>query len=476
MKTLFRFFAHGNLLVVIVPLYLLVIRFANRKGRRDWRNNSKNIVTVLAIHSERFRGDLEILDQTGCVRILQLPVYWQWQLVEAFVPKNQLSSGTFPLDWYRRSHEKNFTLPTLKLQEFLMGFLPRLYNSLKVDVVMTPNIRYACDLDWLFVTRKIGVPSVVLYRESLLLTQRDYSGVVWRFKKLGRLLTDHVIAHNHVIAKSFVESGIAKYSNVSICGNLRMDQLQKTIENWSRMSRKQDKLKVALFYFPPQTHNSSRTRSGSWNGTTAYNKIVEETISAFLLLAKARSDVEFVLKPKREHLGPKSNRLFESDPYKVLEKIDPAYRKLTNFSVQTNIDVHELLLSSTVVCGFYSTVLLEAALVRKPVVLPLFDYFDPKDAPYTKLYPFIDHLDLFEVTSSKEQFISTILQFLEWPPDVPIFDEQFHEKRRKLFEEHVSAIDGGVCRRTIDVIVDLVESKPRRRVLENQESDHSGIV
>ena len=40
-----------------------------------------------------------------------------------------------------------------------------------------------------------------------------------------------------------------------------------------------------------------------------------------------------------------------------------------------------------------------------------------------------------------------------------IVDEQFHEKRRNIFEEHMSPIDGDVCRRTIDVIVDLVESK-----------------
>jgi hypothetical protein len=329
--------------------------------------------------------------------------------------------------------------------------LQELYNTLEVDVVITPNIRYMCDLDWLFVTQKLGVPSLVLFRESLLASQWDYSAVVDRHKKFGKLLTDHVIAHNQIIANTFIDSGIATKSDISVCGNLRMDKLQQRIEDSSLVNRKTAVLKVVLFYFGPQSNRY---------GSEEYSKLVEETISAFLLLAKTRSDVEFVLKPKREQLSLETgvDKRLQSDPYRVLERIDPTYRELTNFSVQPDMDVHNLLLSSTVVCGFYSTVLFEAALARKPVVLPFFDYF--RESPFSKHYPLVDHLDLFDVALSKEQFISTILKYLEWPPEVPIFDDLFHKKRRKTFEKYISPIDGDVCRRTIDAIIGLVESKP----------------
>ena len=68
-------------------------------------------------------------------------------------------------------------------------------------------------------------------------------------------------------------------------------------------------------------------------------------------------------------------------------------------AVEPLIDVHELILSADLVCGFYSSVILEAALAGKPVVIPLFDYFRYTD--FGKRYPFDGYLDLFDIAVNK---------------------------------------------------------------------------
>ena len=169
---------------ILIPLFRIII------NRLDTKNVSKgntvaapNGCVVLALHTDLFRGDLEILSNSGRLTILQVPTYWQWQLVDVFYPEEVKCRDTVEFDWYAGMRTNSPTICTAQLQNFLDEFLTRLYSKLRVDRVLVPNIRHLCDFDWIASTRRLEIPVILLFRESLLLTKEEVTTVFsWHFK------------------------------------------------------------------------------------------------------------------------------------------------------------------------------------------------------------------------------------------------------------------------------------------------------
>ena len=443
-KFIFSVFVRHNIFLPLLILFWLVNKRSTTFSWSKTTGSSKSKITLLAVNYELFRGDLELLDGSGEFKIIRIPVYWQWQLIDVFYTQDEKNNNNIVVDWYKSTRQGDSLKGSEGLQRFFSDFLPRLYKVLNVDCIVSANIRYLPDLDWLHVTRQIGVPSVLLFRESLLLTKDIYEGVINRHKAFGILLTDHVIAHSHVVANCFIESDIVKSNQITVCGNLRMETFANRIDKPSISAQPVSRKRIVLFHFPRHSHRYPNKE---------YTELFDDTMDVFFTLAQKRQDIEFIVKSKKEALSTYKGSASRSDPFDIANRCWPQHHNANNFSIQIDTDPQELIETSDVVCGFYSTVLLEASIKQIPIVIPFFDYFG--STLEAQKYPFLDYLDLFDVASNKTH----LMEIISWrfanpeiPPNIQIF-------RRKLFEEYVSPLDGKVLTRTVTTIKNIAGRK-----------------
>jgi len=423
---------------ILIPLFRIII------NRLDTKNVSKgntvaapNGCVVLALHTDLFRGDLEILSNSGRLTILQVPTYWQWQLVDVFYPEEVKCRDTVEFDWYAGMRTNSPTLCAAQLQNFLDEFLTRLYSKLRVDRVLVPNVRHLCDFDWIASTRRLGIPVILLFRESLLLTKEEVSTVFYRHKRFGTLLCDKIIAHNERIADVFRKTNLIQADHIHVCGNLRMDQFADRIRESHVSTIRLSRQKVTLFYFP---RNQRKFRSKE------FEKIFDESLEVFITLARDNPEIDFLIKPKKEHLPKYKQPSNQPDLDALIEKLWPDFRRAENLFIDPFVDVHETILSSNVVCGFFSSVLLEAALAGKPIILPLFWEF--LESRVGRNYPLRRYLHLFDVANDKAHYRHLIESRLK----ENTISESIQSERTNLFSTHISPVDGKTLARTVATI------------------------
>jgi hypothetical protein len=370
-----------------------------------------------------------------------VPVYWQWKLVDVFYPEITNNRNPFVLEWYNCLKSGQITKESKEIQQFLLDFLPKLYATFRADVLLTPNIRHLCDLDWLYATKLMGVPVVVLWREPMLLTAKTRDGVAERWKKFKIFLGHHIVVPNQTIRDVFLKHGFVHETEISVCGSLKLDNFANKLKELRIQEVTKKHKRVLLCYF----------RRDSVRMSEEFSRLHDDTIDAFIELANELPDIEFIIKPKQEHLGKYKFGGTNTKRYEMNLDILPKDSCPNNLSIQPFTDIQEIVISADVICGFYSTVLLEAALAGKPVVIPLFRYF--RETKIASEYPFLDHLHLFSVAETKLSLKKMIKDSLV---DQSVSDN-LQVKRKDFFVENLSRIDGQTLANTLNTIELVVE-------------------
>ena len=439
---------------ILIPLFQIVTKRLETKGKSGGdESSSTGRCGVLALHTDLFRGDLEILATSNRLTIFQIPTYWQWQLVDVFYSEDVKRRETVEFDWYSGMTSGSPDSCAVQLQNFLDEFLPRLYSKLGVHRVLVPNLRHLCDFDWIASTRRVGIPVVLLFRESLVLTAEEFAAVVSRHERFGMLLCDHIVAHNERIAEVFRKTDLIEPDRISVCGNLRMDQFAQHLRESRTAVRSFRRQKVVLFYFP---RNQRKFRCDE------FAKIFDESLEVFVILARTNPDIDFLIKPKKEHLPEYKRASNQPDLDTLIENFWPDFRAAPNFVIDPFANVHETILSADVVCGFFSSVLLEAALAGKPIILPLFEDF--LRSPVGEHYPLKPYLHLFDVASSREHYRNLIESRLL----SSTISERIQLERTHLFTTHMSPVDGKTLKRTVAAITNSggLEGSPHAHLYE----------
>ena len=135
---------------------------SNGKSRRIF-SKSSNRITILALDSNRYRGDLEVLAKNKKFRVLymtQRPPGW---LLKSFYNDNELKKY---INSEKGSDEE---ISHSNALNFMIDFLRYFYSYVSVDCVTTVNYRYIEDYNWAKASNVIGVPFIMLYRECLLI-------------------------------------------------------------------------------------------------------------------------------------------------------------------------------------------------------------------------------------------------------------------------------------------------------------------
>jgi hypothetical protein len=194
---------------------------------------------------------------------------------------------------------------------------------------------------------------------------------------------------------------------------------------------------IAFFSFGPAAGILSASRP-QWpsNARDYLYEFCRQTHLAIREFADANPEARVIIKPK-----------WAGD---WLDKLDDIWGSSActlpqNLSIQTGISAQSLIRTSDVVVGFNSTVLLEAGIIGKPVIFPLF-----AEAAATRWRDFImfyDDRHAFEVATSPDELRLLLKQVAGTTPTAA----QMH-RRRVLFETYVGPLDGSALMRYRDWI------------------------
>jgi predicted glycosyltransferase len=124
-----------------------------------------------------------------------------------------------------------------------------------------------------------------------------------------------------------------------------------------------------------------------------------------------------------------------------------------NLRIDPYGDAHDLILSASVVIGLNSTTLIEAAMAGLPVILPYFRYV--REGPHGVDVLLRDKSDLFDVPDTAEDLIELVLRRLR-DPSIP---EEIMQRRRRLFAEAISPLDGEATERYLKLLQQVVAEK-----------------
>lgn len=167
-----------------------------------------------------------------------------------------------------------------------------------------------------------------------------------------------------------------------------------------------------------------------------------EVIDALTRFALAHPDVEVVFKMKDMHLDQLKQ---------IKQQISTVIRdrKVCNIRIVTDrMGAQDLLLSSDVVIAMQSTVVLEAAIAKRLVILPHFDAMSSKFGA-DQILMYSDMYDLFERARDGDDLQEKIARFYS---NGGIGIENYNRIIAE-FEKHVSSMDGQSSARSIDMLV-----------------------
>ena len=438
-------------------ILLLIVLFNIRERKNNGQDRiifskAKDKITILALDSKRYRGDLDVLAKNNKFRVLHMTQRAPGWLIKSFYKDNDLKKYINSKKGSIESINHNNAL------KFMIDFLRYFYSYISIDCVTTVNYRYIEDYNWSKASNIIGVPFTMMFRECLLSADRIYDEVYLRTRdRFGSFHGEHIIVHNQVAKRLFVNSGYCCEKRVSVGGALRMDEFLRTIRGDTQRNTKHNKrIKFTLFYFPHNVSvfgfNGSNVPSEKYEYHTREwkyrDKLFIDLHKTIIELAHANPNIDFVIKPKLDMMRNKSWDFYED----VVKKSSINVSNLNNYKVLPIENVHKLIMESDIICAFQSSTALESAIAKKRVIFPLFYQF--LDTPYLDSFSWGKYIDVFDVASSASHFKELFYDII----NNPCVDSNIMKERVKLFEKYFDSYDGVALEKYSNIIERVVEA------------------
>jgi hypothetical protein len=384
-----------------------------------------------------FRNDPEILAKDGRYKIVVLSESLYSRFFSVFITGNikiDSTAGSYNLDKDMYGQERK------QIRQALGKVLAHLYAITSIKCVISPHARYLRDIEWGFVSEKIGVPYILMLREGRFTASTVHKkrsrGI---YKKLGRFEGARIIAQNTEDTNLLVDSGFAERERISVIAPLRMQNFFSS----QRLIWPPKLQNMTILVVPYSWQILARTMS-------KHQSIIDGQFMSLYYgsigsLAKKHPNIDVIIKLKRS-LSPVHKRVI-SDAMAVAG-YDLA--RLRNIRFEGDLSFHDTLQQSHIVYGLNTTALLEAAVAGRQVILPLFSILGNL---FDDLVWFSDDIDCFTVVKEPEQLERTVLNCLE----NPMVDDELLKLRIELFQKYF-AIEHNVIDRTITCIDDCIKN------------------
>ncbi|WP_418502576.1 hypothetical protein [Flagellimonas sp.] len=405
--------------------------------------------TVLVLDHERFRGDVDIFSSDDRLRVLTISWGLLRYLLAAFVyeptHKEQISR-TSPVgirwDFAKAKPGSKIYAQRVIYRSFLRRFLPVFLARLGVDMVMNSDFRYRREADITMISSELGIPHVCFYREAMYIVPAYYDLAVERHRDFGMFTGDLIAVQNPITKRMFVESNFAPAEAIRVRGCPRMDKYLSKVNLLDRATRNH---RVTFFSCP----------KGAQLQDLTYFEFLQNTLDVVKTLTRfalENSNIEIVIKMKDLH--------FDQIPkiQDAILSLGHPIETLSNVQIVTDkMAAQDLILSSDIIIGMQSTVVLEAAVAGKAVVLPhLKNMRSRQGADQVLMYR--DMYDLFEVVDDEDGLVQLLNAFYsgDWVPS------KNDPEIRRVFDAHVSSLEAGATETSINILLELCEKNKDR--------------
>ncbi len=403
---------------------------------------------LLALTPDRFRGDLQILADSGRFRVLKFDQSFQQRVLSYFWP----SDFTFDPEIYcGLKLDPAIAEMQSKLRRFVRRLLSEIYTDLNVDCLIGPSTWYRQDYEWGLVSAEMGVPYVVLHLENLITGQGHFNSRVDYAKKWGKFKGTHIVVHNERSRDAFITSGIVDSRDISALGCLRMDeyvQRIKQIDSDVDVIVPKPRKKVVLFSFQRGVMLPGVAKLWPENRSEGFPVLFKEVHLALAELAIENPSVDFVIKTKWSGVWMDEINL-------VLSGCGIDSTKVDNLLITADGNAQDLILDSDVVSGFGSTTLIEGGIAGKPIVFP--NFAEALKPEYRDYIEFGDELQLFDVAGSKDEFKDIIIRRLKYSEIEP----KCMELRYDSFERHVSSMEADSLDKYGNLLLKLINTEKK---------------
>jgi glycosyltransferase involved in cell wall biosynthesis len=398
-------------------------------------SGEKGKYTLLALNPLRFPGDLEVLANSGEFRVLKLPFDWMGRILR-LVWNDDFDFS----DYFNPAEDSELMRARKKLNKYLKILIKPLFTKLKVDAVLSASVYYKQDYEWAKAAEEVGFPFIVLHKESLVGAQTARRQEFERFAKMEKFPGSQLIVHNENMKRIFIDSGYATEDKVSALGCIRMDNYINMIHNYKGSSKKRKSVLLFSFHYCADV-----SVDRYFDRTHGYVKFFEHVHVSMAELAQRHPDIDFIIKTKW------AGQWYDEVNY-VLRKNGFEPEKIPNLIVTKDLNVHEAILDSTVVCSYGSTTVLEAAIAGKPVVVPFFDEPLEQDPETITL---MEYFKEFYVADSPANLIKLIETKLE-DPSVPLDKLEIY---RDIFSRNVSPWEGNSLEKYTEKIKEIINAQ-----------------
>jgi len=322
----------------------------------------------------------------------------------------------------------------------LQTFLKKLYKRIRIDCVISPHQRYVVDRDWGAVSTKMGIPHIMLPRDSQLVSSPALLDYAFNLFKNGlpKFEGEYIIIQSELDKQVYTDSGYVKPEKISSLGCPRMDSFVKKTRKKKDHSENMRK-KVVFLPF-------------SWGMFLEKSDLFSYICDVhlfFLHFALRHPEIDIVIKSKpKQPRSPKKTVLLEPLKGSSIE-----IEKIPNLTIRDDLDLHDLFFETDVVCGLQTSALIEAAVIGLPVIIPYFK--DVQNQKYDERLFYRDTFDLFDIAKDVNELESLILKRLH----NQTIDKKIMEGRKALFESLITSLDGDATEKYVAMIKRVIDEK-----------------
>jgi len=281
-------------------------------------------------------------------------------------------------------NDNNYSSASPAAQEAMLryrAFLTRFWRALDpkrhIDAVVSGNFAYYAEREFAAALEALGVPFVVLHKENAWTPgTQAFWGKIYRERR-GRFLGRRILVYSLLERDLQVRAGIVDAPRIEVVGMPRLDEVHR----WREANVGTIPKPMVLFASFPSDVGMPVLRKGTLRdgptGLRRYAEVMNEgadslsvtqlclaTHRAMVKLATACPDIQIVVKTK----GRPRDR---SDVPKWLG-IEDEKNLPNNMRLVHGGGPLPLIAEAAVVCGFHSTLLLEALAAGRTVVVPWF--------------------------------------------------------------------------------------------------------
>lgn len=401
----------------------------------SWPEYEDKRPMLLALMPERFRGDLEALENAG-YGILRIYSPWMSRIIFSYF---RLGADFDTI--FTHQNDPLIDVQYRRLSAVMVPFLRKLSTAFNIDAVISAATHYGPAYLWGSNSKEAGTPFIVLHRECLHASphRRDFWTEKW--SKTPTYKANGIIVQNETARQTFIKSKIVSPDHIYTTGALRMDgYIDRAL---SARHTFPESPQVTFFSF---THASGLGMvAPHWSAkkeTTGFAMQFEKSHGAFARFAAENPHISCIVKVKWLHIW--QDRVHEAAKLAGVQ-----LEELTNFRITEEDNPHDLIISSSVVCGFGSTTLLEAALAGRPVVVPLLG--EALDPTYQDKIILLEDTTHMVTAFSEVDFIAKISAATEAPTTLAM--SKF--EAMQLFKKWVAPTDGSALIKTCNAIEDL---------------------